>query len=202
MLGAKGGESHMSKNLLTHLSKALDFRPNEILRADLFLGVAGGAGATVLALITPSALLRSVTIAAGLVGVIIGTVVAGVAIQTAFMDQSFLRKLRAINRDPIRYLAPFLFTAVLAILAMAGLTILSTFSVKSPAAILATISGLVGLFSIWAIISLLYCLTTLVQFMGLKVDALDVPDDPAEIEAAREILRQMETLREHLGGES
>ena len=183
----------MSKDLLTHLWNALDFRLSEILRADFFLGIAAGAGAVALALISPDAILRSVATAAQLVGVIIGTVIAGVAVQTAFMDQSFLRKIRAIDRNPVTYLSPFLFTAVIAIFAMIGIIILSTLSAKSPAALLGTISGLAGFFSIWAIISLLYCLTTLVQFMGLKVDALDVPDDPAEIEAARQALRQAET---------
>jgi hypothetical protein len=134
----------------------------------------------------------SPTFQAGHVRPIIGTVIAGVAIQTAFMDQSFLRKIRAIDRNPVTYLSPFLFTAVIAIFAMVGIIILSTLSAKSPAALLGTISGLAGFFSIWAIISLLYCLTTLVQFMGLKVDALDVPDNPAEIEAARQGLRQAE----------
>jgi hypothetical protein len=182
----------MPKKLLTHLWKSLDFRPNEILRADLYLGIAAGGGAAALAVVTPDALLRSVAVAAGLIGVIIGSVIAGVAIQTAFMDQSFLRKLRAINRNPVRYVSPFLFTAVLSVLAMLGLVVLSTLSAKSPVAVLAVIGGLTGFFAIWSIVSLLYCLATLVQFMGLKVEALDVPDDAAGIEAARKSLRQVE----------
>jgi hypothetical protein len=163
--------------MLGHLWKALHFERSEILRADLFLGVAGGGGAAALAAVTPDALLRGVPVAAGLIGVIIGAVIASVAVQTAFMDQAFLRKLKAINREPVRYLAPFLFTAVISVGAMLGLIVLSTLSDKSGSVLLSVIGGLVGFLLTWAIVSLLYCLSTLVQFVGLKMDAVDVPDD-------------------------
>jgi uncharacterized membrane protein len=189
----------MTKPILTHLWSALDFSLSEVFRADFLLGVAGGAGAAALALVTPDALLRSVPDAAVLIGVIIGTVIAGVAVQTAFMDQAFLRKIRAIDQNPVRYVSPFMFTAVIAVFAIVGIIILSTLSDKSPAALLGVISGLTGFFAIWAIISLLYCLATLVQFMGLKVDALDVPDDPGEIEAARKTLRDTKASKGQIG---
>ena len=167
----------MSKSVLRHLWDELAFTPGEILRADLFLGIAGAGGAAALAVIAPDALLRGVSVAAGLVGVIIGSVIASVAVQTAFMDQSFLRKLRVIDREPVRYVAPFLFTACISVFAMLGLIVLSTLSAKSNVALLGTVGSLTGFFTIWAIASLIYCLDTLVQFMGLKMDAVDVPDD-------------------------
>jgi hypothetical protein len=167
----------MSKGLLGSLWEALHFEPSEILRMDLFLGIAGAGGAIAMAFTSPDALLRGVPVAAGLTGVIIGAVIASVAVQTAFMDQTFLRKLRAINREPVRYLAPFLFTAVISVFAMLGLIVLSTLSSKSALALLSVVGGLVGLFLIWGITSLLYCLDTLVQFVGLKMDAADVSDD-------------------------
>jgi hypothetical protein len=167
----------MRKGLLGPLWKALHFEPSEILRVDLFLGIAGAGGAVGMALVAPAALLRGVPVAAGLIGVIIGAVIASVAVQTAFMDQAFLRKLKAIRREPVRYLAPFLFTAVISIFAMLGLIVLSTLSDKSDLVLLSVVGGLTGLFLIWAVASLLYCLATLVQFVGLKMDAVDVPDD-------------------------
>ena len=58
-----------------------------------------------------------------------------------------------------------------------SLIVLSTPSDKSSSLLLIFMSGLVGFFLIWAIVSLLYCLSSLVHFVGLKMDAVDVPDD-------------------------
>jgi hypothetical protein len=168
----------MPKSLLRDLLDALAFKPREVLlRVDFFLGVAGAGGAAALAIITPDALLRGVAIAAGLVGAIIGATIAAVAVATAFMDQSFLRKLKAINKDPIRYVAPLLATAGISVFAMLSLVVLSTLSSKSNEALLGIVGGLAGFFTIWAIASLFYCVYTLVMFIGLMADAADVPDD-------------------------
>jgi hypothetical protein len=70
---------------------------------------------------------------------------------------------------------------------------------KSPAALVGVIGGITGFFFVWAVISLLYCLATLVQFVGLKVDALEVPDNPEEIEAARQALRNSSGNRPESG---
>lgn len=61
---------------------------------------------------------EAIAVAAALVGVVVGAVVAGMAIQTAGFDRSFLRELAAINRDPAHYLSPFLATAVIDISAL------------------------------------------------------------------------------------
>jgi len=167
----------MSRQGLTYLWQALRFDRREILQLDFYLGVVGGTAGLVLAIVCPSALLRGVATDAVLLGVIIGAVVAGVAILAAFMDQPFLRKLAAINRTPIRYLAPFLFTAVLGVLAGLSLIALSVMSDQSPRALLAIFGFTASFLSVWAIASLLPCLSMIVQFMGLKLDALDVPDD-------------------------
>ena len=47
------------------------------------------------------------------------------------MDQVFLRKLKAINKEPIRYLAPFIFTAVLGV--SAALAVLAVSAVPTDA---------------------------------------------------------------------
>jgi hypothetical protein len=164
--------------MLKHLWKALDFRLSEILRLDFWFGLAAGGGSAALAVVTPSAILRCVGITSGLVGVVIGAVLAGIAVQAAFMDQEFLRQIRAIGKNPVRYLSPLIFTAVTGIFSMLGLIALSALSVKSEIILLGILSGVTGFFTVWTVVSLLYCLSTLVQFTGLKMDALG--DDSGE----------------------
>ena len=167
----------MQRHGLAHLWEALRFDRAEILQLDFYLGAGGGVAGVLLGVYSPDALLRGVATDAVLLGVIIGAVVAGVAILAAFMDQPFLRKLAAIERKPIRYLAPFLFTAVLGVFASLSLIALSVLSDQSPRALFAIFGLMSGFLSVWAIASLLPCLSMMVQFMGLKTDALDVPDD-------------------------
>jgi hypothetical protein len=42
---------------------------------------------------------------------------------------------------------------------------------------LGTLGGVVGLFSFWTVASLLPGMATLIQFVNLRQDAIDVPDD-------------------------
>jgi NAD/NADP transhydrogenase beta subunit len=106
------------------LRDALDFRLfSEVLKYDLYIALAGLVGGVLAEVKSITALPLLIAVAAGLVGVIIGAVIAGVAVLAAFMDQSFLRKLKAINREPVRYLAPFIFTAVIGVIASLTVTI-------------------------------------------------------------------------------
>jgi hypothetical protein len=166
--------------MLDHLWSGINFNLSEVLRIDFWLGLAAGGGGAAIAVIDPSAALRGDAIASGLVGVILGAVIAGVSVQAAFMDQAFLQKLRDIGREPIRYLAPFIFTAVIGVFAMLGLIVLALLSDKSNKVLLGIATGITGFFSIWTIVSLLYCLATLVQFMGLKMDALPAQENGSE----------------------
>ena len=167
----------MARHGLAHLWQALKFNRREILQLDFYLGVCGGAAGIALAIISPTALLRGVATDAVLLGVIIGAVVAGVAILAAFMDQPFLRKLAAIDRTPTRYLAPVLFTAMLGVFASLALISLSVMSDHSSRILLVIFGFAASFLSIWTISSLLPCLSMIVQFVGLKTDALDIPDD-------------------------
>lgn len=176
-LSPKVGELTMARHALTHLWDALSFDFKEVFQFDFYLGVLGGGAAVALAVFAPSALLRATATDAVLLGVIIGAVVAGVAILAAFMDQPFLRKLAAINRSPVRYLAPFIFTAAIGIFASLSLIALSALSNHSPLPLLVFFGGIAGFLSFWTIASLLPCLSMIIQFMGLKVDALDVPGE-------------------------
>src|SRR5256885_14299438 len=73
-------EPRMSKHGLTHLWQVLRFNRREILQLDFYLGAVGGGAGIALAIASPSALLRGVATDSVLLGVIIGAVVAGVAI--------------------------------------------------------------------------------------------------------------------------
>lgn len=170
MSGRSGVTSHLWE-AIRKLSLA------DVFQADLFLGIAGGVGGLILGLNYPDRLTGAVSIAAGVVGVVIGAVIAGVAIQSAFLDQSFLRKLRAINSDPVDYLTPFLFTTTIGVFALLGLLVLAVLPVTAPTWALATLGTWVGLFSCWSVASLLPGMGTLIQFVGLRQDAIDVPDD-------------------------
>jgi hypothetical protein len=162
------------------LLRALNFRVSEVLRWDLIVGLLGAGGGIWLALASPQALGRVLPIAATVVGIVIGAVLAGVAILAAFLDQSFLRKLRAIQREPVRYIAPFLFTATLgvfaALLILVMVALPRPLATETPAWLRATLGGLTGLCVVWTIASVLPNLNTLVQFLGLQYDASDVPE--------------------------
>lgn len=149
----------------------------EVLQVDFWIGLAGGVGGLVVGLRYPAQLVGAVSVVASVVGVIIGAVLAGVAIQSAFLDQAFLRKLRAIGKDPIDYLTPFLFTTVIGVFALLTLLVLSVVKPTANSAALATLGAIAGLFTCWAVASLLPGMATLIQFVGLRQDAIDVPDD-------------------------
>lgn len=112
-------------------------------------------------------------------GLVLGVVLAGAAIQAAFMDESFLRKVALIDRDPVRYLEPFLFTATLAAITLflsfpMNLLAVSGCLPRYGAGVLGAVGSLAGM---WATLSVIPCLATLVQFVGLKATAAQVHED-------------------------
>ncbi|MEV2242209.1 hypothetical protein [Micromonospora sp. NPDC049891] len=179
----------MASQINRHLWEALDFRLSELLRVDLGVGVVFGVAALALSFTHPDAVVRAAPGAIGVVGVIVGAVIAGISFQAAFMDQAFLRKLRAIESEPVYYLAPFLFTAVLGVISMLALIVMSAVSPTAPKALIALVSTPTALLTTWTIASLIPGLATLVQFVGLKMDALDVPDDVALPEGQQQFPR-------------
>ncbi|MFD4932663.1 hypothetical protein ACFWMS_28175, partial [Peribacillus butanolivorans] len=108
---------------------------------------------------------------------IIGAVVDGISVLVAFLDQPFLRKFRAINSSPVKYIAPFLFTAVIGVFGAIFLIAMACFTPTAPAWIFVSTSLAGGLLGFWTVFSLIPGLDTLVQFVHLKIDALDIPDD-------------------------
>jgi hypothetical protein len=159
------------------LAEALDFRLSQVLGLDLLVGLLGGGGSVWLAVEAPERLSIVIPIAATVVGIVMGAVIAAVAILAAFLDQTFLRKLRAIGREPVRYVRPFLFTSTLGLVAMMLLLVLSVLPLK-PVWLVASASGLAGTLVFWMLASVLPNLDVLVQFIALQFDASDVPDLP------------------------
>ncbi|BDD82215.1 hypothetical protein TPB0596_19780 [Tsukamurella pulmonis] len=161
-----------------HLWNAIARMPlHDLLRIDFFAGLLGLAGGIWAGLMSPARLISAAPVVGTVVGVVLGAVVAGISVQSAFLDQSFLRKIRAIKSDPVDYILPFIFTASIGVIALAGSVILAAMSKDDWRPLLAVIGGVVGLFSFWSIASILPGLGTLIQFIGLRQDALDIPDD-------------------------
>jgi hypothetical protein len=159
------------------LRGALDFKLSEVIRYDFFIGLAGGAAFLWLSLRHAAKLNDVLPLATGLIGVVIGAVLAGVAVLAAFLNQPFLRKLRAINREPTRYLRPFLFTAFLGVIAALLSMLVAGLPATAPVWLSATLGGLDGMAIAWTITSVIPGLGMLVEFVGLQFDASDVPDD-------------------------
>jgi len=162
----------------TSLAAALDLRLSQILRLDLLVGLIGGGGAIWVCLNDVEALGRLIPIAATVIGIVIGAVLAGIAILASYMDQQFLRKLREIGREPVRYLRPFLFTALLGVSSSLLLLALAVLPNHVDAWVLASVGGLTGTAVWWTIASVIADLDVLVQFIGLQFDASNVPDLP------------------------
>jgi hypothetical protein len=155
------------------------FRPSELFGLDFGVGLLGGAGGVWLALAYPEGLANGASMAATLVGIIIGAVVAGVAVTAAFLDATFLRKLRTIGREPVRYVAPFLLTVFLGVVAALVLLVLGVLPPTTVPAVLATLAGLAGFTTVWALCSVVPAVGVLIQFLGLQFDASEVADiDP------------------------
>jgi hypothetical protein len=162
---------------LKALRGAFDISLSELLGIDLLLGVVGGVLGGVAAANWPHAAISTAPWAAGIVTAIIGTVIAGLTVQIALLDQPFLRKLRAINVNPVKLLVPLMWTAALGVVSLLPLLVLANLSETAGRGWLCPFGIAAGFLSFWCVASILNDLDTLVQTIGLKMDALDVSDD-------------------------
>jgi hypothetical protein len=168
----------MNQDQSSTLWEALgSFRLSEVLRWDLGLGLIAGGLTAWLAIHSLVQFQLVLPVAASLVGVVIGAVLAGVAVMAAFLDQSFLRKLDLIGREPIHYIAPLLFTVFLGILASIVVLIAAAMPQAAPVWIDALTAGLVGLFVVWTLASLIPDMSMLVSFVRLQVEAARISDE-------------------------
>jgi hypothetical protein len=167
--------SDRGRDTLTAVLSSFELR--DVLRLDLAFGLIGAGAGVYAALDAPEVLSSVAGTTAQMFGVIVGLALAAVAVQSAFMNQAFLRKTKAIGRDPVRYLEPMLFTVALGVFGIVAVIVLSALSPTAPPAVLAVIAGLSGLFVAWTLGSMLYNLSSLISFVRLQADAADIPDD-------------------------
>jgi hypothetical protein len=158
------------------LIEKLDLKLHEVLKYDLGIGVLGGVGALWLAFESPKTLTTAAAPALGVVGVVIGAVVAGMAVIAAFMDGVFLRKIHRIGHRAGRYVAPFASTAMIGVAAAIALIVLIALPSHPPKWLFVTTAGLSGLLTVWTVASVWPLLSMTLDFVGLKSDAADVPD--------------------------
>lgn len=143
---------------------------------DLLVAVLGGVGGLWLAISEPTRLLGVASVAASLVGVVIGVVIATATIVAAFLDPGFLRKMRAIGEDPISYLAPYIFSGVLGTVGAITTVVVAAIPPTAPPWLLALAASIAGFTVLYALASLISNLANLVGFIRLQVDAAEVPD--------------------------
>lgn len=161
-------------NLLSVLGR---FPLRDVLRGDLLVGVLGAAGAGVLGHARPDLVTTMSAVAVGLIGVVIGAVLAAATLVAAFLNSTFLRKLRVIGEDPVDYLAPYLFTGILATVGSVLAITLAATPATAPSWWIVPLGSAVGLFGGWAIASMVPNLTNLIRFIRLQQEAAEVPDD-------------------------
>ena len=160
-----------------YLLRAFDgFKPSEILRIDLFLGLLTGVAAAFWIHKSPKGFNDVLPELIAVVGVMVGAVLSVLGIQIAFLDSAFLRKIFAMGYSPVRYMLPFLFTICIGVISELALILCIATSDLSQF-IAVSLGGLAVFLSVWTIASLLLCLDTLVQFIELKKEAAYVPDD-------------------------
>jgi len=126
-----------------------------------------------------------VAVAATVSGAIVGAVIAGMAIQTAAFDRTFLLLLKeislrdsTINTGPARYLSPFLTTAGIGVAALVCLLAWAALPEDSHVVMRAVFGSLSGGLTLWSMASLIPALGTLIQFVALlNAAAGDPPRD-------------------------
>ncbi|MYW96073.1 hypothetical protein [Amycolatopsis rubida] len=132
----------------------------------------GGGGGCWIALGASDKAKDVVAIGAALAGVVIGGVIAGMAIQAAGLDTEFLRKLNKLGIATERYLTPFLSTTLIGVLAVAMLIVWGAMAQIQPAWIAGIAGTTAGGLALWSLASLIPALGTLVQFVGLRQESI------------------------------
>lgn len=135
---------------------------------------AGTAGGALVAVAEPAAVNGIVAAASALVGVVIGGVIAGMAILTAGLDTAFLRKLNQLPAEAEGYLAPFLATTAISIVAVVSLLVWGAVATVNNV-VSGVVGGVSGGLVLWSLSSLIPALGTMVFFVGLRQDSTGGP---------------------------
>ena len=160
----------MSDLATNEVMKAVrEFRLDEVIGWDLAVAAlfTGASLWVSTGLNQPDRLIAAAPAALGLLGVIVGAVLAALTILGALMQPELLRNLQAIDKKPGRYLAPFVFTALIGIAGMlVGLTLATLTTDDTPWLVAALGAATAGL-CVWALASLVRCLGMVLQFVEL-----------------------------------
>jgi hypothetical protein len=151
------------------------FHPRQIWWGEYALALLGGVGGGLVGYGRPRDVSDIVAITAALVGIVVGGVVAGMAILAAGLDTPFLVKLNKLGIESERYLSPFLGTTAIGIAAIiASVSWVALADVGNCFVRTALGAGSGGL-TLWALGSLVPALGTLVQFVGLRQESTESP---------------------------
>lgn len=116
-----------------------------------------------------------VRVAAALFGVIIGSVLAALAMITRACDTAFLKKAKKAGILPIsEYLWPFFTTIALGVLSAVSLLVVSAIPVDASTDLRMALGALTGFLVFWTLASLLPALGALVVFTRLIERAAEI----------------------------
>jgi MFS family permease len=146
---------------------------------DFAVGVAAAVGGIYVADSHPDRLGTLTSVLAVLVTVVIGTAIAGVAVQAALMSDAFLRRLRQIHREPTYYLRHWVLTVTLGVVGAFATGVLAGIPVTAPAWVPRAASGAACGFTAWTLGSLISAVVSLNGFVLLRGDAAQVDDVPS-----------------------
>ncbi|MDX3118582.1 hypothetical protein [Streptomyces scabiei] len=165
--------------------RAIKFEPKEFWLLEWVLTIIGIGGGAWVGWSEPHLTERIVVASSALVGVIVGAVVAGMAIQSAGFDQEFLRKLSRLKRatseqkDAVYYLTPFLYTAMAGVFSMISILTWSAIPDSAPSWLRGCAGMLTGGLLMNTFVSLIPGLNMLVVFLRIVQASASVPDrDP------------------------
>jgi hypothetical protein len=145
---------------------------------DFSVGVLAAAGGIYDAYSHPDRLDTLVGVLAAFAAVVIGTAIAGVAIQAALMSDAFLRRVRQIGREPTYYLRHWILTVTLGVLGALATGLLAGLPATAPTWVRLLAAGLACGFAGWVLGSLVSAVISLKGFVLLRADAAEADDVP------------------------
>ncbi|MET8681845.1 hypothetical protein ABZW18_30755 [Streptomyces sp. NPDC004647] len=146
-----------------------------------FVALIGAGGGAWVAHDRPSQLESAARVAASMIGIIIGAIIAALAIITRACDTAFLEKAKAADRwkpeDPIlpisRHLKPFFTVIALGLLSGVSLMALSVISSCTSTNVRMAFSAAAGFLSFWTLAGLLPAMGTLIHFTYLIEESVE-----------------------------
>ena len=166
------------------VAEAIRGSRRRVLGLDFIVGLLGAVGGVWIGIASPGSFEDTVSLAMEAIGIVIVSAVITGAVVAVIPDHTLLRKLRLMNREPVRLLAPFVFTAALGILAAIITLVLAAVRTSRQTWARVVFSGLSGLTVAWTLASVIPALKALVEFTRLKDAAAQLPDELAPLRRA------------------